>query len=159
MLKITAQSHLDHNLTTAQLAHVLATFRDRTGFFIETVVLPADLGTVPCALYGPSLGDDPMLLAVAGVRTAPRPGRPWPSRLVNLPPRPSRLLTVIAGPAGEDACVLYTAYGGPLAPQEPDDPNLDPRRIGPSMDFWAVHALADPAPEGTATPVDSATTG
>lgn len=37
------------------------------------------------------------------------------------------------------ACVLYTAYGGPLAPQEPDDPAC--KDVAVSRAFWQEHAL------------------
>jgi hypothetical protein len=93
--------------------------------------------------------------------------RHWPSRLVERPARPTRLITVIAGPHEEScptcrgnssgpgstcpgdhcaggrrrhACVLYTAFGGPPAPQEPGDPGCkDPAE---SAAFWHDHALA-----------------
>lgn len=38
------------------------------------------------------------------------------------------------------ACILYTVYGGPQAPQEPGDPNCkDPEK---SAAFWREHGLA-----------------
>jgi hypothetical protein len=37
-------------------------------------------------------------------------------------------------------CILYTAFGGPAAPQEPGDPGCkDPEK---STTFWRDHALA-----------------
>ncbi len=38
------------------------------------------------------------------------------------------------------ACVLYTAFGGPPTPQEPDDPGC--KDVEASRRFWAEHALA-----------------
>lgn len=119
MLKITADSHLDHGLTVAQLAWVLKQFTDRDGFFIETVELPEDLGTVACTLRGPLMGDKP--LTEAEVFYAPRGERPYKSRQHKWPPRETRKLSVIAGPHNGDNCVLYTAFGGPVTPREPAD--------------------------------------
>jgi hypothetical protein len=137
-MQIHADSHLDHSLTPAQIAHVCALFADRTAFFRETIELPVDLGTVPCGLYGPLVGDAPV--GDADVTLAPRGARPYPSRLVALPPRPSRLVTVVAGPHDGHACVAYTMFGGPLAPQEPGDPTC--RDVPASTAFWGEHGLA-----------------
>ncbi len=151
-MKKHTESHLDHNLTDAQIAFVLARFADRAAFFIEAVTLPDELGTVPCDLHGPLTGDPPV--PEAEVARAKRGSRAWTSRLVERPAKPSRVVTVIAGPHEETcprcagsgvwyglaippdnpwecrdcvggklkhACILYTCYGGPLAPQEPGD--------------------------------------
>jgi len=155
-------SHVDHDLTEDQLRYLLDRFADRESFFIETLTLPRELGTVPCGLYGPTMGDPP--IGEDEVEYAPRGDRAWSSRLMReLPPRPQHEVTVIAGPHEEDcaargplgpctrgqiehlgmhpsygthlepcgacggtgkishACVLYTAFGGPAAPQEPGD--------------------------------------
>jgi hypothetical protein len=37
------------------------------------------------------------------------------------------------------ACIVYTMYGGPLAPQEPGDPGC--RDVDASKAFWSEHAL------------------
>jgi hypothetical protein len=70
-----------------------------------------------------------------------RGARRGASRLCGRAPRPSRLVTVIAGPHG-DACILYTAFGGPQAPREPFDPSLDDAGRACSVAFWAEHALS-----------------
>ena len=119
MLTQHADSHLDHHLTDAQIAHVLARFADRDGFFIETFELPAELGTVPCGLHGPIMGDPPV--PDSEVRYERRGAREHKSRLVDRPARPVRTVTVIAGPHAGHGCVIFTAFGGPLAPQEPGD--------------------------------------
>ena len=161
------ESHLDHALTDAQVAHVMKLFADRESFFIETITLPPELGTVPCGLYGPLVGDPP--IGELEVTYAARGARAWSSRLVDLPPRQQHEVTVIAGPHEEPcwhcdgsggvgewkaripcgtcdhgkvahACILYTAFGGPTAPQEPGDPGCkDPEE---SATFWREHALA-----------------
>ncbi len=131
-------SHVDHDLTEAQLRHLLDRFADRGAFFLETVELPEDLGTVPCGLWGPVMGDPP--IGEEQVSYQRRGNRAWASRLVERPTRPTRLVTVIAGPHDGAPCVLYTAFGGPPAPQENGDPGCkDPAA---SAAFWREHALA-----------------
>ena len=161
-------SHVDHSLTAAQLHYLLEHFAGRATFFLETITLPEDLGTVPCGLYGPCMGDPPIV--EADVSYARRGDRAWLSRLVDRPSRQTRRVTVIAGPheetcprchagdlvAGVDleerrpcdtcdggkikhACVLYTAFGGPAAPQEPGDPRCTD--LAASTAFWHTHAL------------------
>lgn len=131
-------SHVDHGLTEAQLRYLLDRFADRRTFFIETITLPAELGTVPCGLYGPLMGDSK--ITEDEVAYERRGERAWTSRLIDLPARQQHEVTVIAGPHDGHACVLFTAYGGPNAPQEPGDPNCkDPAE---SAAFWREHALA-----------------
>jgi hypothetical protein len=160
-------SHVDHGLAEAQLRYLLDRFADRESFFLETVELPSELGTVPCGLWGPAMGDSPV--AEGEVIYAHRGQRTWASRLVERPTRPTRLVTVVAGPHEEPcltcrgdglapgsssrcpedrceggklrhACVLYTAFGGPSAPQEPEDPGC--KDLAKSSAFWRAHALA-----------------
>ena len=133
-----ADTHIDHGLTEGQLSFLIERFADRQAFFIETITLPVDLGTVPCGLYGPLMGDPP--IREDEVTRAPRGSREWPSRIVERPARQQRDVTVIAGPHDGHPCVLYTAFGGPASPQEPGDPGCkDPAA---SAAFWQEHALA-----------------
>lgn len=140
MLTITALSHLDHGLTTAHLRFVLDRYRDRDAFFIETVELPQSLAALECGLYGPIMGDSP--IAEADVVWQPRAGRQLSSRLVRLPPRPTRLLTIVAGPHEAFSCLLYTSFGGPAAPRELGDPALTGIELEAARGFWLEHALA-----------------
>lgn len=55
-MQITKESHLDHGLSEAVVNYLLSYFADRREFFIATVELPADLGTVPCGIVGPAVG-------------------------------------------------------------------------------------------------------
>ena len=159
-------SHVDHNLTEDQLRYLLDRFADRNAFFLETIELPDQLGSVPCGLWGPIMDDPP--IEETEVHHEHRGTRAWTSRLVERPTRPTRMITVIAGPHEETctrcngdgqigswkaaipcscnagkivyACVLYTAFGGPASPQEPGDPGCkDPVA---SAAFWREHALA-----------------
>lgn len=49
-------SHIDHDLSEVQICYLLERFAHRRAFFLETLELPEKLGTVPCALWGPSWG-------------------------------------------------------------------------------------------------------
>jgi hypothetical protein len=152
-----AASHFDHGLNEAQVDFLMKRFADCTAFFIETVELPEQLGTVPCGLHGPLTGGAPV--EESDVTYAKRGARAWPSRLVDRPLQQVRTVTVIAGPHEElcgihdascprcggagsikHACIVYTMYGGPCAPQEPDDPGC--KDVLASRTFWTVHALS-----------------
>jgi hypothetical protein len=138
-MKIAPESHLDHGLTEAHVSFVREQFADRSAFFLETIVLPDTLPALECALHGPAMGDAPVPESEVGYDS--RGERAWPSRLVNRPKRPTRQLTVIAGPHGDEACVLYTAFGGPSTPREPCDPTLPEDQRAASVAFWREHAL------------------
>lgn len=147
-------SHDDH-VSKAHLAVIHEILRDgqasvvvppQAGIFIATVTLPGHLPSVPSALRGPLSGEAPVGEADAfyGIRGEKRPNL---SRLTALPSAPTRLVTVIVGrlEQGADGVwsgVLFTAYGGPCAPQEPGDPYLVPERLAASQAFWREHALS-----------------
>lgn len=137
-LVITDASHLDHALTDDHIAFIRQTFGDRDGFFLVTVDMPEGLADLPCGLHGPIMGDEPV--PEDETRREHRGGRTWTSRLTDRVPRPDRRLTVIAGPHGEDNCVLYTAFGGPVALQEPGDPGC--KDVAASTEFWSQHAIS-----------------
>lgn len=143
---ISPDSHLDHNLTAQHIRFILDRFALHVGESAETVELPHWLPPLPCALYGPLMGDpdvDPN-----DVVYRQRGTRPWVSPIVIKPTRPTRLLSVVIGPDErwvgglemDRPTVLYTAFGGPLAPQEPGDPNC--KDVAASEDFWLRHALS-----------------
>lgn len=107
-------------------------------FFIETIELPPELGDVRCDLYGPAVGLPPV--PESEVHYQMRSNRSYESRCILVAyPRTSRMVTVIAGPHDGEPCVLFTAYGGPIAPQEPGDPTC--RDVEASRAFWSEHAL------------------
>lgn len=136
-MKITTASHVDHNLGAAHLAHIIALFGEKKEFFIATITLPDTLGEVPCGLHGPSVGDSP--IGGEECEMVIRGDRKGASRLTSRGARPTRTLTVIGGPH-EGECIMYTAFGGPLAPKEPWDADEAGRPA--SKAFWAVHALS-----------------
>jgi len=137
-MKIVKDSHLDHGLSKEVVEFILDYFKNKDGFFIESVDLPNEIGTVPCGLYGPIMGDD--AVAESEVVYEARNGRSYTSRMVEKPFRQVRTVTVIAGPHEGESCVLYTAFGGPLAEQEPGDPSC--KDLEKSKQFWSAHALA-----------------
>ena len=137
-MKLHEDSHVDHDISTAQLSYVLERFGDHNKFFIATVDLPPELGTVPCDLMGPLVGDDPV--PESEVTYEARGDRNWKSRTIEVSsPRMTRKITVIAGPHDGEPCVLFTVYGGPLAPQESGDPGCEDPEA--SNEFWSKHAL------------------
>ncbi len=146
MLEITNDSHLDHGLTRidVRLNWLLELFAGADAFFLKTLEIPAHMEGLRSALYGPLVGDLP--ISENAVRYTVRGARKCASRVVSLPTRETRLITVIAGPSGDKPCVLYTAYGGPAAPREPGDPDIKTwEELEKSRVFWAGHALAKDA--------------
>lgn len=139
-MKIVKDSHLDHALSKAQIELIEKKFADRDGFFLETFELPPELGTIPCGLYGPIMGDAPV--PEEEVEYQIRGDRKGASRMVSRPPRDVSSVTVIAGPHGDDVCVLYTAFGGPCMPKEPWDESLSAEDKVKSEDTWSKHALS-----------------
>ena len=138
--KIVPDSHLDHGLSPDQIEWLKETFAERDSFFIESVEMPSKLGTVPCGLHGPKMGDEP--IRDDEVKLVVRGERENPSRIVDRAPRPTRTVTVIAGPHEDEKCVLFTAFGGPLAPKEPGDTEEGSDERKESEDFWSQHALS-----------------
>lgn len=139
-LKVVADSHVDHGFNEEQLNYILEKYADKAGFFTDTGWLPEELGTVPCALYGPAMEDD--FIGDDEVVMERRGNREWPSRLIDKPVRQTNCYFIVAGPNDDDSgdIVLYTMYGGPEAPQEPGDPHC--RDKGTSEAFWSIHALS-----------------
>jgi hypothetical protein len=132
-------SHTDH-VPQEVLNWVLHRFQDREAFFIETVELPDGLPQLACGLHGPVMGDVPV--PEEGVTYRARWGSSWVSRLVDRPFRLTRQITVIGGSYKTYSCVLYTCFGGPLSPKEPQDPTLAPKNREESLKFWSEHALS-----------------
>lgn len=142
-------SHLDHGLNEDQVNYIAARYENRTGFFIDTFEMPADLGTVRCGLYGPVMGDPPV--TEDEVHYVKRGDREYESRVLKKEEiiegplgaiRQVRTVTVIAGPYKDEPCILYTVFGGPLSPKEPLDPSiLSDEEREKSKEFWSQHAL------------------
>jgi len=141
------------------------------GFFIRQIEIPEELGQVPCGLYGPLMGDSPVdEYQVHYVQRGDRPWKDRILKRVEgkcsfkepeiLPKRFVDYVQVIGvrdydcalGAEGErfvdgwqrnesDMYDLFTIFGGPLAPQHPEDPaNKD---VEAAKAFWAQHALVE----------------
>lgn len=145
MLIITADSHLDHDgVTLKHIQVILDLFKGRDAFFKETLAASQfGLSSLPCGLLGPAVGEPPVEERFVTYRR--RGPRTWESRMITVPcsPKTSNLMTVVAGPDDKNnACVLYTIYGGPISPRELGDPSMHESEIELSRQFWSKHALA-----------------
>ena len=67
--------------------------------------------------------------------------------MIALPKRPTRFITIIGIADGADVTV-FTAYGGPAAEREPNDPTIaeNPDAVAAARAFWSDHALASRDP-------------
>ena len=132
-------AHKDHTMTEAIRAWALSQFVALSGgFHVSTFTIPADLGTAPNAMHGPSEGDAPIEESEAFYGT--RGDRPVLSRLCDRAPRSSKLVTVIGINQAEP--VIFTMYGGPAAPREPSDASMSPEERETARKYWAAHALS-----------------
>jgi len=135
--------HADHGISQRQMGLVKDVIGERltglNGFFIQQITIPEEMGPVPCGLYGPAMGDDPQSPETDGVAMLHRPDRDWPDRVVEKPLRPVDYVQAIGIIDGEE-CVLFTVYGGPLAPQNPKDPSC--QDVEEAIEWWSKHALS-----------------
>jgi len=132
--------HADHGVSQELISWALDQIQP-TGFFLRTLLIPESFGELQNGLYGPSAGDESV--GEDEVEYIKRSEDRPPSRLVNRPTRPTRLLTII-GLAKEDGTILvFTAYGGPAAEREVGDASLkdDPAAEAAAIEFWKHHAL------------------
>ena len=129
--------HADHGIGDDQLKYIVDQLREKVaeGFFIQQIQLSDQ---VPCGLYGPEMGDPPV--GDDEVEMVSRSAdRPWKDRMIDKPMRPVDYVQAIGTKAG-DELTIYTIYGGPLAPQNPDDP--DNHDAEGAKKFWSEHALS-----------------
>jgi hypothetical protein len=131
--------HADHGITEAQMSFIKTELAEQAdGFFIRQITLPMALGTVPCALYGPAMGDP--AVADCQVTLECRGDRAWADKMLLGWPMRSVDYVQCIGIREGDSFTLFTVYGGPLAPQNPEDPtNKQPEA---AREFWAEHGLA-----------------
>jgi hypothetical protein len=131
--------HADHGVSPATVRWALGQIQPQ-GFFLRTLRLPAGHRSLRNALYGPASGDHPVSErdVFYQQRSADRP----PSRMIDKPTRPTRLLTVIGMRQGPESIVVFTAYGGPAAEREPGDKTLTGADLRAAKAFWRKYALA-----------------
>jgi hypothetical protein len=131
--------HADHGLSKKQLTYIEKVLPKKVGqgFFLQEIKLPTKCGKVDNGLYGPDSGDAPV--PESEVHYRPRADRDWSDRMIDRPFRKTNKVQVI-GIRDGNHFKLFTAYGGPAAPQNPADPgNRDPEG---SRRWWSQHALA-----------------
>ena len=136
--------HADHNITPEQLDYIQnhAEFKPYSeGDFVITVIeMPSSLGSVPCALYGPSVGDAPV--TDDQVHYQRRGDRAEKSRMIDAPCRPTNKVVVI-GLVKKFAITMYGTRAMGPSPREPWDKGLNTEELRQeAKDFWAVHALS-----------------
>lgn len=139
---IHSDSHLDHNLEMEHLEFIKSMHVRTDGIQVTTFTMPRELKPLPCGLHGPIMGDAPV--AENEVHYAPRNERVGDSRLVFRPRRLMQTITLVTGPHDGHEAVLFTAYGGPAAPQEPFELVEGSDLWKTSKEFWSKHALSDP---------------
>jgi hypothetical protein len=131
--------HADHGITAGQQAHVETVIAalDPQGFFIHSFQLAEEFGSIPNRLHGPACGDE--AVSRDEVVMTERGDRGWSDPICERAERPTQQVQVIGIRADADTINLFTVYGGPLAPQNPEDPgNPEPEA---ARVFWAEHAL------------------
>jgi len=136
--------HTDHGISDDQWGFIRGYLEemDPDALFVQQVTIPPNLGTVECGLHGPAMGDvavsrDEITMLKRG--DADDQFR-WPDPIVERPTRSVDYVQIIGIRAEEDLILVFTVYGGPLAPQNPLDPN-NPDVPG-SEKFWGEHALS-----------------
>jgi|6_EtaG_2_1085325.scaffolds.fasta_scaffold03118_4 hypothetical protein len=133
--------HADHGINQPHLDYIYSEIMKLNveGLFILRIDLPEELGKVSCGLHGPAMGDEP--IAEEEVTYKVRGDRAWTDRLVNREPRFVSYVQAIGIRRTPRTVQLFTCYGGPLAPQNPNDPtNQD---VDGAKVFWAEHALGN----------------
>lgn len=135
--------HGDHGLTEEHLKVIDVELADWKGeLMMKVITLPEGCPDVPSALYGPSVGDDPV--TEDKVKYESRNGRPGKSRLIDLPHRPARNIAML-GARTELGLMLFTAYGTQsdrLSEREWWDNSMLPHEALVAAKFWCDHALA-----------------
>lgn len=150
MNNFTHIAHDDHDVDAAHVALIMSNpdiAKLDVGTFVRTViVLPPDVESLPCGLYGPEAGDAPV--TDAEVRLEARGDRQGPSRLIDKPHRNARNMVVI----GIKGRLCFTAYGtrasepSPMEPWDAERKQLEGKAsaedVARAQAFWSVHALS-----------------
>tara|TARA_Y100001963_G_scaffold121433_1_gene170014 strand:- start:7698 stop:8204 length:507 start_codon:yes stop_codon:yes gene_type:complete len=154
-------AHDDHGLNADHLSFIDTALADWDGsFLIQVLSLPDTCESLPSALYGPSVGDEPIDDdQVTYIKRAKRRG---PSRLIDAPMRPARNMVVIGMRVEDGSLMLFTAYGTQSDTPSPrewwDLPPINLTAVPPAeasaiidqwssdaraaSNFWSQHALA-----------------
>lgn len=109
------------------------------GYFAISLELPDHMGQADYGLYGPSVGDLPVL--EAEVFYGDTTGTGMMERLVDRPLRKTSTLQVVGTRTG-DVFRILTVYGGPALPACPSDETPSDKANTPVREWWSVHALS-----------------
>lgn len=109
---------------------------------IMTLQMPEYVPALPMGLVGPLVGDPPVPEDVVHYHCRGG-GRATRSRMIWGLPRRTSLITAIFVPDREmpNELFLVTAWGGPKAPREIDDPSMPECEREEAVRFWMEHAL------------------
>jgi len=142
-MKINIGTYKDNCVSKHILDWLLESFSSLQETCTKTIELPQHLGEIDCALYGPLMGDEPIL--EENVFYVNRGRRQYKSRMVKLPFRKTKYLTfIVAYNNRQKEFVLVTVFGGKLAAKEPNDLSLKTiEEQQQSIDFWSKHALSE----------------
>lgn len=109
-----------------------------------TLTLPEHLPELSNSLVGPASGHGPVGNDHPEVYRKSRDGRNYDSKMIRGENQSTKIITAIVRPHKETGRpFLITAFGGPLAPKEPNDPSLRDEEREASEAFWRDHALLD----------------
>jgi len=153
-------AHDDHDLQPEHLDFIDEVLADWDGsFLLKVFPLPDTCASLPSALYGPSVGDEP--IKEDQVTYKKRNKRRGPSRLIDAPTRPARNIALIGMRVTSGELMLFTAYGTQAEHPSPrewwDIPQIDLTKLPPAearallfkwssdgvaaCHFWSQHAL------------------
>ena len=136
-------AHDDHGLDATHLTFIDQALAEWDGsFLLKVLELPDECPSLPCSLYGPSVGDEPV--TEDQVTYKKRNNRPGPSRLIDAPSRPARNMVVCGMRVEDGTLMLFTAYGTQAdapSPREWWDSGMKPQEAIEAATFWSQHAL------------------
>jgi hypothetical protein len=144
-LILRTDGHYDvHKITPEHIAWIQSRPEVLNGNGNITLTIPDHLPRLPNALVGPASGDPPVADNHPDVYMSSRGGgRPYDSKMIRGEHRYTNMITVNIRRDDQGRPVLHTAYGGPKAHIEPNNPNLPPEQRKESEHFWSQHALLD----------------
>ena len=137
-------AHDDHPMSDEQIewiqTHPVISEMEEGEFICQVFEVPVSRGTVPSALYGPSVGDDPITEDEVTYMVRGKPGQE--SRMIDKPVRQAHNMCVI-GLVGKIAFTLYGTQANEPSPREPwDEGFASDEEKEFATKFWSEHALS-----------------
>lgn len=145
--------HKDHGLSDGHIEFLMGNeeiaSKDDGEFILIVLPLPDHLPDLKCALYGPSVGDEPGSIPLEKTYRQVRGNRMGASSMVSLPARPARKMVVVGVKGG----MCFTAYGtradspSPIETCEAREKYwegaITKEEYDESFSFWRSHWLSD----------------